>query len=216
MSIVRLDLNISLDGFASGGQSETEPMGEDWNQLTKAYVSTRTFLSRVLGDTSGKGTTGVDDKYASKYFEGIGAEILGAGMYGFHAHPEDADWQGWWGDKPPFGMPVFILTHTAPRESISFENGTTFHFRNSTVTEVLSEAKIHAAEKDVRIGGGVRTALSYLQLNLVDQVHFAIAPIILGRGVPVLSELAGLHNSHTATTEVAESGTIHITFNRDK
>lgn len=108
---VRVDLNISLDGFATTtDQTADDPMGEDWGRLTAAYAATRTFRERVLHDPSGEGTTEVDDEYAAAYFEGIGAEIMGAGMFGLHANPDDSDWRGWWGDEPPFRVPVFVLT----------------------------------------------------------------------------------------------------------
>src|SRR6478735_9532050 len=115
MTRVRLDLNISLDGFTSGGQSPEQPMGEDWGSLMASYVATRTVRERTFGDTSGVGTTGVDDSYAAAYFEGVGAEILGAAMFGFHAFPGDPGWTGWWGEDPPFHCPVYVMTHTAPR-----------------------------------------------------------------------------------------------------
>ena len=99
---VRVDLNISLDGYATTtDQTPENPFGEDWPRLVGAYVSTRTFRERVLHDTSGEGTTGIDDAYARAYFENIGAEIMGAGMFGFHANPDDPNWGGWWGDQPP-------------------------------------------------------------------------------------------------------------------
>ncbi|MCL8250664.1 dihydrofolate reductase family protein [Aeromicrobium fastidiosum] len=213
MTRVRVDLNISLDGYASGGQSAENPMGEDWGRLMDAYTATRTMQQRVFGDTTGAGTTGVDDAYAAAYFEGVGAEILGAGMFGLHAHPDDPAWQGWWGDEPPFGMPVFVLTHTAPRPSLTL-GGTTFHFRDALVDEVLAEAVAAADGQDVRIGGGVGTARDFLQAGLVDDVHLAIAPIVLGRGVRVWGGLGGLDLTHRVTTEVAESGTTHVTFRR--
>ncbi|MBD8606344.1 dihydrofolate reductase family protein [Aeromicrobium sp. CFBP 8757] len=213
MTRVRVDLNISLDGYASGGQSAENPMGEDWGRLMDAYTATRTMQQRVFGDTTGAGTTGVDDAYAAAYFEGVGAEILGAGMFGLHAHPDDPAWQGWWGDEPPFGMPVFVLTRTAPRPSLTL-GGTIFHFRDALVDEVLAEAVAAADGQDVRIGGGVSTARDFLQAGLVDDVHLAIAPIVLGRGVRVWGGLGGLDITHEVTTEVAESGTTHVTFRR--
>ena len=214
MTRVRIDLNISLDGYASGGHTPEHPMGEDWGRLTGAYVATRTFRERVLGDTSGAGTTGLDDSYAAEYFEGIGAEIMGAAMFGLHSFPDDPDWKGWWGDQPPFGCPVYVLTHTAPRPSIPMQNGTTFHFRNGTPEEVLAEATAAAGGLDVRVGGGVRTAQEFLRAGLVDDLHVAIAPIVLTRGNRVWDDLRGLEHTHTVTTEVAESGTIHVTFSR--
>lgn len=215
MTRVRIDLNISLDGVGSPSDPTPEnPMGEDWGPLTAAYVATRTFQGRVLGNTSGAGTTGIDDSYAAAYFVGIGAEIMGAGMFGLHSFPDDPDWKGWWGDQPPFGVPVYVLTHTAPRASIPMQGGTTFHFRDDLIEDVLAEA-IEAAEgKDVRVGGGLGTAREFLRADLVDDLHVAIAPILLGRGDRLWEGLRGLEHTHKATTEVAESGTIHVTFSR--
>jgi len=214
MTRVRIDLNISLDGFASGEPTPDHPMGGDWERLTGSYAATRTFRERVLGDTSGAGTTGVDDSYAAAYFEGIGAEIMGAAMFGFHSFPDDPDWKGWWGDQPPFACPVYVLTHTAPRESIPMQGGTTFHFRNAASEDVLAEATAAAGGLDVRVGGGVGTARAFLRAGLVDQLHVAIAPILLGGGHRLWDDLRGLELTHKVTTEVAESGTIHVTFTR--
>ena len=107
---VRVDLNISLDGFATTtDQTPEDPFGQDWGRLVAAYVATRTFRARVLHDTTGEGTTGIDDRYAEQYFAEIGAEIMGAGMFGLHNYPDDPDWRGWWGEEPPFRVPVFVL-----------------------------------------------------------------------------------------------------------
>lgn len=215
MTRVRVDLNISLDGYAStADQTPENPMGEDWGRLTAAYVATRTFRTRVLGQTDGEGTTGVDDAYATAYFEGIGSEVMGAGMFGFHSFPDDPDWQGWWDDEPPFGTPVYVLTHTAPRPSMPMKGGTTFHFRDAPIEDVLAEAIEAANGLDVRVGGGTSTASAFLRAGLVDQLHVAIAPILLGRGDLLWDGLRGLELTHTVTTEVAESGTIHVTFTR--
>lgn len=213
MTRVRADLNISLDGYASGGHSPENPMGEDWGRLMAAYTGTRTMQERVFGDTTGAGTTGIEDAYAAAYFEGVGSEILGSGMFGFHTFPDDPDWQGWWGDEPPFGMPVFVLTHTAPRPSLTLGE-TTFHFRSAAIEDVLTEAVEAANGLDVRIGGGVSTATAFVRAGLVDDLHVAVAPIVLGRGVRVWDGLAGLEVTHQVTSEVAESGTTHVTFKR--
>jgi dihydrofolate reductase len=214
MTRVRVDLNISLDGYAAGAHTPEHPMGEDWGRLTAAYTGTRTFRERVLGDTSGTGTTGIDDAYAAGYFDGVGAEIMGAAMFGLHSFPDDPDWKGWWGDQPPFGCPVYVLTHTAPRPPIPFQNGTTFHFRAAAIEDVLAEATEAAGGSDVRVGGGVSTARAFLRAGLVDQLHVAIAPILLGRGTRLWDDLRGLDLTHKVTTEVAESGTVHVTFAR--
>jgi dihydrofolate reductase len=211
---VRVDLNISLDGYATteGGTPEN-PMGEDWGRLTGAYVATRTFRERVLHDTSGEGTTGVDDRYAAAYFEGVGAEIMGAGMFGFHTFPDDPAWSGWWGDEPPFHMPVFVLTHRR-RDPITLKGDTTFHFIDDTPQATLERATAVANGGDVRIGGGASTVRAFLEVGLVDRLHVAIAPILLGRGLNLWSGLRGFDLGREVRTEVAESGTIHVTYSR--
>jgi dihydrofolate reductase len=214
MTRVRIDLFASLDGYASSEATPDNPMGADWGRLTAAYTATRTFRERVFGDTSGAGTTGVDNTYAAAHFEGIGAEILGAAMFGLHTFPDDPDWKGWWGDEPPFGTPVYVLTHTAPRPELPMQGGTTFHFRNAGIEDVLAEATEAAGGLDVRVGGGISTAREFLRAGLVDHLHVMIAPILLGHGLRIWDDLRGLELTHKVTTEVAESGTIHVTFAR--
>jgi dihydrofolate reductase len=212
---VRVDLNISLDGFVTTtDQTPENPMGDDWLRLVAAYVATRTFRERVLHDTSGEGTTGVDDEYAKAYFAGVGAEIMGAAMFGLRSFPDDPDWRGWWGDEPPFRVPVFVLTHTAPRPSIEMAGGTTFHFLSATPQEALDHALEAADGKDVRIGGGASVVRDFLKAGLVDQLHVAIAPILLGRGIRLWDDLRGLESDYQVTAETAESGTTHLTFRR--
>ena len=215
MTRVRIDLFSSLDGYtAAHDPTADNPMGEDWGPLTAAYAATRTFRRKVFGDMSGAGTTGVDDSYASAFFTGVGAEIMGAAMFGLHTYPDDPDWKGWWGDQPPFAYPVYVLTHSAPRLSIAMDGGTTFHFRSGTIEDVLAEATTAAGGLDVRVGGGVRTARDFLRAGVVDELHVSIAPIVLGRGNRVWDDLRGLEHTHEVRTEVAESGTIHVTFTR--
>ncbi len=212
---VRVDLNISLDGFATTtDQTPENPFGDDWGRLTAAYAATRTFRERVLHDTTGAGTTGVDDAYASAYFESIGAEIMGAGMFGLHQHGDDPDWRGWWGSEPPFRVPVFVLTHS-PRPSIEFANGTVFHFLDASPEEALARATEAAAGGDVRIGGGATTAREFLAAGLVDRLHVAITPVLLGSGIRLWDDLRGLEIGRTVTTETdPESGTIHVVLSR--
>ncbi len=215
MTRVRIDLFSSLDGYSSTtDQTDENPMGEDWGRLTAAYGATRTFRRTVLGDSSGAGTTGLDDAHAAAHFEGVGAEIMGAAMFGLHSFPDDPDWKGWWGDTPPFGYPVYVLTHTAPREPIPMAGGTTFHFRDGAIDEVLAEATEAAAGLDVRVGGGVGTVRDYLRAGLVDDLHVMVAPIVLGRGTRLWDDLRGLELTHEVTSEVADSGVIHVTFSR--
>jgi dihydrofolate reductase len=214
MTRVRLDLFSSLDGrTAQSDDTADNPMGEDWGPLTAAYAATRTFKKQVLGNPEG-GTPGVDDSYAAAHFVGIGAEIMGAAMFGLKSFPDDPDWKGWWGDEPPFGYPVYVLTHLAPRPEIPMAGGTTFHFRSTSVEEVLAEATAAAGGLDVRVGGGISTARAYLRAGLVDDLHLTIAPIVLDRGPRLWDDLRGLEQTHEVRSEVAESGTIHVTFTR--
>lgn len=211
---IRVDLNISLDGNATTtDQTPDHPFGADWPRLVHAYTSTRTFREKVLHDTSGGGSTGVDDAYARAYFDGIGAEIMGAGMFGFHAFPDDPDWRGWWGDQPPFDFPVFVLTSRAPRPSLTVGR-TTFHFLSATPQQALERASEAAGQADVRVGGGATVVREYLLAGLVDHLHVAITPIILGQGIRLWDDLRGFEAGYEVTSETAESGTIHITFRR--
>ena len=211
---VRIDLNLSLDGVAMpANQSPENPMGEDWGRLVAAYAATRTFRQRVMHDDSGEGTTGVDDRYAAAYFEGVGAEIMGAGMFGFHAFPNDPDWQGWWGDEPPFHAPVLVQTHRE-RAPIEFANGTRFEFLAVSPRAALDRARELAGAADVRIGGGVGVVRDFLAAGFVDHIHVAMAPIVLGRGVRLWDYLHALERDYSVTSEVAESGVIHVTFTR--
>jgi dihydrofolate reductase len=211
---VRVDLMISLDGFATTtDQTPDDPFGQDWSRLVGAYVATRSFRERVLGDASGEGTTGVDDRYARDYFESIGAEIMGAGKFGLHAFPDDPEWRGWWGDEPPFRCPVLVLTHR-PRPPLTMANDTSLTFLSASPADALDLARQLAKGKDVRIGGGPTIVRDYLEAGLVDHFHVAIAPILLGRGVRLWDNLRGLEAGYTVLSEVAESGTIHLTYRR--
>jgi dihydrofolate reductase len=211
---VRVDLNISLDGFATTtDQTPEDPMGQDWGRLVAAYIATRTFRARVLHDTTGEGTAGVDDEYAKAYFDEIGAEIMGAGMFGLHNHPDEPDWRGWWGDEPPFRVPVFVLTHRR-RPSTEMAGGTTFHFLSATPEEALERALDVADGKDVRVGGGATVVRDFLKAGLVDRLHVAIVPILLGRGIRLWDGLRELESGYAVETETAPSGTIHLTFRR--
>ena len=210
---VRVDLNISLDGYATTeGGTPDNPMGDDWTKITAAYAATRTFRERVFHDTSGEGTTGVDDRYAAAYFEGVGAEIMGAGMFGFHTFPDDPSWSGWWGDEPPFRVPVFVLTHRK-RDSIEL-GATTFHFLDTTPHEALARATTVAGGGDVRVGGGASTVRAFLRAGLVDQLHVAITPVLLGRGINLWHDLRGFEEGYQVRSETAESGVVHVTFSR--
>lgn len=215
MTRVRVDLMISLDGYATTtDQTPEHPFGKDWGRLTADYAATRTFRERVLHDTTGAGTTGVDEDFATRYFDGIGAEIMGAGMFGLHEHPDDSDWRGWWGEEPPFRVPVLVLTRH-PRATIDFPNGTSFRFLDASPEEALAAAVEEAGGADVRVGGGPTLVRSFLAAGLVDDLHVAITPILLGQGIRLWEELRGLERGMRVETIVAESGVVHVTFTRE-
>src|SRR5690606_4036370 len=146
--------------------------------------------------------------------EGVGAEIMGAGMFGLHAFPDDPGWRGWWGDEPPFRCPVFVLTHSAPRPPLEFANGTTFRFLSATPRDALDLAVASAGGEDVRVGGGATVVRDYLKAGLVDRLHVAIVPILLGRGIRLWDDLRGLESGYDVTTDTSESGVLHLTFSR--
>jgi dihydrofolate reductase len=174
---------ISLDGYGAGpDQSLTNPLGVGGEDLHKWFIPTRTFQS-VHG--SGNGTTGIDDEFAARGFKNMGAWILGRNMFGPVRGPwPDHNWKGWWGDNPPYHVPVFVLTHHA-RPPLQMEGNTTFHFVTGGIHEALDRAREAANGKDVRIGGGANVIRQYLREALIDELHIAISPILLGRGEPL-------------------------------
>ncbi|MES2306551.1 MAG: dihydrofolate reductase family protein [Gemmatimonadota bacterium] len=182
MSRVRVaSFSISLDGYGAGPQqSLNNPLGLGGTDLHQWVFPTRTFQRMLFGKDDG--TTGVDDDFAARGFENIGSWILGRNMFSPDRGPwADLNWKGWWGDDPPYHVPTFILTHH-PRASIEMAGGTTFHFITGGIHEALERAREAAGNKDVRIGGGANTIRQYLRTGLIDEMHFAIAPVLLGTG----------------------------------
>ena len=182
MSRVRVaSFTISLDGFGAGpDQSLEHPLGVGGTDLHGWLWPTRTFQRMLFGKD--EGSTGPDDGFAARGFENLGAWILARNMFSPSRGPwADLEWKGWWGDDPPYHVPVFILTHHA-RPSIEMAGGTTFHFVTGGIHEALERARSAAGGKDVRIGGGANTIQQYLRARLVDELHVAISPVLLGRG----------------------------------
>jgi dihydrofolate reductase len=172
--------SISVDGFGAGpNQSLENPLGERGQELHQWFYPTKTFQQNVLGKSDG--TTGVDNEFAEKGFKNVGAWILGRNMFSPYRGLPNANWKGWWGENPPYHVPVFILTHHK-RESIEMEGGTTFHFVTGGINAALEKAFDSADGKDVRLGGGVNTIRQYLKAQLVDELHLVISPVILGSG----------------------------------
>lgn len=185
MTRVRVNgYTVSLDGYGAGPEQDiNNPLGIGGTDLHQWLVPTRTFQKSLFGKDGG--TTGVDDDFAARSFENVGAWILGRNMFGpIRGDWPDDQWKGWWGDTPPYHVPVFVLTHYA-RPDITMNGGTTFHFVTGGIHEALDRAREAAAGKDVRIGGGAATIRQYLREGLIDELHIAISPILLGRGEPL-------------------------------
>jgi dihydrofolate reductase len=182
MTRVRVEsFTISLDGYGAGpNQGIDHPLGVGGEDLHEWLIPTRTLQRTLFGKEGG--TTGVDDDFAARGFQNFGAWILGRNMFGPVRGPwPDMNWRGWWGDDPPYHFPVFILTHHA-RPPIEMDGDTTFHFITGGIREALDRAREAAGELDVRIGGGPNTIQQYLREGLIDELHVAIAPILLGGG----------------------------------
>jgi dihydrofolate reductase len=211
MSLARVhNFSISLDGFGTGeGQSHDAPFGHAGERLHEWMFATRWW--RGLDEPGGRG--GVDDVFARQHGPGIGAEIMGAGKFGYPGWHEDPDWKGWWGPNPPFRTPVFVLTHHA-RPSIEMEGATTFHFIDASPAESLDAARDAAGGQDVRIGGGATVIREFLAARLIDHMHIVVVPILLGRGVRFWEGLEGLEKEYQVETTSSPSGVTHLTFTR--
>jgi dihydrofolate reductase len=172
--------SVSLDGYAAGlDQNLQNPLGVRGPELMQWLSPTRTFRA-MQGQREGE--TGVDDRMAEHGFENVGAWILGRNMFGPVRGPwGDANWKGWWGDEPPYHTEVFVLTHHS-RASLTMRGGTTFHFVTDGIHVALERARTAAGKRDVRIGGGVATLRQYLSAGLIDTMHLALRPVLLGRG----------------------------------
>jgi dihydrofolate reductase len=200
------NFSISLDGFGTGeGLSQDAPFGHAGEKLHQWMFATRWW------DPGGSG--GVDDAFAQHHGVGIGAEIMGAGKFGYPGWHEDLGWKGWWGSDPPFHTPVFVLTHHR-RPSIEMEGGTTFHFIDSPPAEALETARRAAEGRDVRIGGGPTTVRDFLAAGLVDHLHVVVVPILLGRGKRLWEGLEDLEAGYRVEATSSPSGVTHVTFTR--
>ena len=214
MSKLRVNcFSLSIDGYGAGPHQDLEnPIGVGGTEFHTWLFGSRTFNAVVMDESGGE--TGVDDDYVARGFANVGAWILGRNMFGpvRGAWPEEA-WDGWWGPNPPYHTSVFVLTHY-PRPPLTMEGGTTFHFVTDGIQAALDRAREAAGGKDIRLGGGVATIRQYLEAGLVDEMHLAIAPVLLGSGEHLLSglDLKGL--GFTCTEHVPSGHATHVVLAR--
>ena len=203
---------ISVDGFGAGPHQDLhDPLGVGGLALHRWVFGTRTFHQMQGKDG---GATGIDDDFLARGFAGIGASILGRNMFGPIRGPwPDDRWKGWWGDNPPYHTPVFVLTHHA-RAPIAMAGDTEFRFVTGGIHVALQHAVDAAAGKDIRLGGGVSTVRQYLQAGLIDEMHLAIAPVLLGTGEHLLAGIDLTALGYEITEHVATAGATHVVLTR--
>lgn len=204
---------VSIDGYGAGpDQSLEHPLGRGGLALHDWMFATRTF--RAMHGQEG-GETGLDDGLTSRGFESIGAWIIGRNMFGPVRGPwPDEAWRGWWGDSPPYHTPVFVLTHH-PRKPLTMEGGTTFHFVTGGIESALREAAAAARGKDVRLGGGVATVRQFLRARLIDELHLAISPILLGSGEALFSGIDLPKLGYRCTRQIPSARATHVMLARE-
>lgn len=215
MTKVRVSgFSISLDGFGAGpDQSLADPLGRGGEELHEWFFPTTTFRTMIGQDG---GTNGIDEGFARASMDGFGAFILGRNMFGPVRGPwPDGEWKGWWGDDPPYHAPTFILTHH-PRDPIVMAGGTTFHFVTDGIEAALERAKDAAGGRDVKIGGGVATVRQYLAAGLIDDLHLAVAPRLLGTGEAMFAGMDWAALGYRVGRSVAGEGAAHIMIERQE
>jgi dihydrofolate reductase len=206
--------SISIDGYGAGpNQNLHNPLGVGGEAMHEWAFATRTFR-RLHGNEGG--STGVDDDFAARGFDNIGAWILGRNMFGpiRGPWPDDA-WKGWWGDNPPYHTPVFVLTHH-PRASITMSGGTIFHFVTDGIHAALERAADVAGGRDIRLGGGVATIRQYLRAGLIDEMHLAVSPVLLGSGEHLFTDIDAGNLGYRCTQHVPTPAVTHIVLTKRK
>ncbi|MER8954119.1 dihydrofolate reductase family protein [Mesorhizobium sp. M0833] len=214
MSKLRVSaFTLSIDGFGAGpDQDMKNPLGVGGEALHGWMFGTRTFRKMVLGKDGG--TTDTDEAFAARSFENVGAWILGRNMFGpIRGEWPDDSWKGWWGDNPPYHVPVFVLTHHS-RDPIVMEGGTTFYFVTDGIHSALQKAKAVADGKDVRLGGGVSTIRQYLKEKLIDEMHLAISPVLLGAGESLFAGIDMPKLGYRCSEQVATPKATHVIIER--
>ncbi|MER9130827.1 dihydrofolate reductase family protein [Mesorhizobium sp. M0768] len=214
MSKLRVSaFTLSIDGFGAGPDQDLKnPLGVGGEALHEWMFGTRTFRKMVLGKDGG--TTDTNEAFAARSFENVGAWILGRNMFGpIRGEWPDDSWKGWWGDNPPYHVPVFVLTHHA-RDPIVMEGGTTFYFVTDGIHSALEKAKAVADGKDVRLGGGVSTIRQYLKEKLIDEMHLAISPVLLGAGESLFAGIDMPKLGYRCSEQVATPKATHVIIER--
>ena len=214
MARVRVEcFTVSLDGYGAGpNQDISNPLGLGGTELHQWLIPTCTLQRALFGKDDG--TSGVDDEFATRGFQNVGSWILGRNMFGpIRGDWPDNLWKGWWGDDPPYHVPVFVLTHHA-RSPIAMEGGTTFHFITGGIREALDRAREAAAGRDVRIGGGPATIRQYLREGLIDELHIAISPVLLGLGESLFEGLNLRALGYECVKFVASENATHVVLRR--
>jgi dihydrofolate reductase len=203
---------VSVDGYSAGlEQSLNDPLGKGGPGIFAWFFPTKTF--REMHGREG-GSVGVDDEFAARSMKNFGAFILGRNMFGPVRGPwPDGSWKGWWGDNPPYHAPAFVLTHYE-RAPLAMEGGTTFHFVTGGIQEALRLAKQAAGDKDVKIGGGVSTVRQYLQAGLIDSMHLALGPVVLGQGEALFTGLDLPALGFSVTEHKATEYATHLVLER--
>lgn len=204
--------SISLDGYGAGPQQDLDnPLGVGGLALHEWVFPTRSFYQMQGSDV---GESGIDDDFVARGTANLGAWILGRNMFGpIRGDWPDDGWTGWWGEDPPYHVPVFVLTHHA-RPSITMQGGTTFHFVTEGIHMALQQATAAANGQDVRLGGGVNTIRQYLQAGLVDEMHIAITPIMLGSGEHLLAGIDTVALGYKCTEHVATPNATHFVLTK--
>lgn len=200
---------VSLDGYGAGPDQDLQnPLGVGGPELMEWFFNTRVWREmHGLGDG---GETGIDNSFAEKGFQDIGAWILGRNMFGpIRGSWPDEDWKGWWGEEPPYHVPVFVLTHH-PRAPLEMAGGTTFYFVTDGIESALKQAKAAAGARDVRLGGGVATIRQYLQAGLIDELHLVSRPVLLGSGENLFNGIDLRALGYECTGSVAGERATHV------